>query len=135
MLFAKYCAACHGTDAKGGMPNPGSSLTTVPSLNPISAQLKSTDPDVFATNVDRALQNGVQAPGALQMPAFGDTSTLTQADIADISAYVMALNGVDRAEIMHPGVVPQRYFRWLAGATIATALLLAVTWRAMCARA
>jgi ubiquinol-cytochrome c reductase cytochrome b subunit len=134
VLFAKYCAPCHGADANGGMPNPGSALTKVPSLNPISTQLESSDPAVFATNVDRVLQNGVQAPGALRMPAFGDTSTLSQAEIADVIAYVMALNHVDRADILHPGVAPKTYFAWVAGATGATALLLALVWLRMRAR-
>jgi hypothetical protein len=40
------------------------------------------------------------------MLPFGDTRALTQQQIADIEAYVMKLNGVDRAMIYHPGISP-----------------------------
>jgi ubiquinol-cytochrome c reductase cytochrome b subunit len=131
VLFAQYCASCHGADARGGMPNPGSPLGRVPSLNPVPGQLASSEPEVFALNIDRVLQNGVEGSGALSMPAFGDTSTLSQADLADVIAYVMRLNGVDRAEIMHPGVTPKVYFHWCLGTTVTTAFLLAAGWLAM----
>lgn len=131
VLFEKYCSPCHGADAAGGMPNPGSALGKVPALHPISAQLRSAEPLRFATNLDRVLQNGIVSGGAINMPAFGDTSTLAQAEIADIIAYIMQLNGVDRAQLERPGIAPKTYF-WLAtGVSVAAGLLLAVAWAGM----
>jgi hypothetical protein len=43
------------------------------------------------------------------MPSFGNTYALTQPQIADLEAYVMQLNGVDRAAIVAPGVAPKSY--------------------------
>jgi hypothetical protein len=40
------------------------------------------------------------------MLPFGDTRALTQQQIADIEAYIMKLNGVDRAMIYYPGISP-----------------------------
>jgi hypothetical protein len=44
------------------------------------------------------------------MPAFGNRQSLTQQEIADLEAYVLRLNGVDRGRPMHPGVEPRRFF-------------------------
>ena len=59
------------------------------------------------------------------MLPFGDTNALTQQQIADIEAYVMKLNKVDRAMIYNPGMRPDVFF-WI---TIVIFLLavLAVT--------
>jgi hypothetical protein len=67
----------------------------------------------------------------MRMPAFGDTDTLTQAEIADIEAYVMSVNGVSRAKIEHPGLSPRLLVGavWLAVA--GAGLLLAILWLGM----
>jgi hypothetical protein len=49
------------------------------------------------------------------MQDFGDSNTLTQQEIANIEAYVLQLNGVERAQIIHPGLAPPLFF----GLTIA----------------
>jgi hypothetical protein len=54
------------------------------------------------------------------MPAFGDTHTLTQQEIANIEAYILKLNGVDRAKLIDPGMQPRTFF-W-----IVTALYIAL---------
>ena len=46
------------------------------------------------------------------MLPFGDDKTLTQQMIANVEAYVLHLNGVDRAQLVHPGLQP-RYFFWV----------------------
>jgi hypothetical protein len=43
------------------------------------------------------------------MLPFGDGDTLTQEEIANIEAYVLSLNGVDRAQLEHPGMHPRRF--------------------------
>ena len=69
----------------------------------------SPDPKTFAGIIDRYIQHGSRPEGpspSLVMLPFGDTRALTQQQIADIEAYVMKLNGVDRAMIYHPGISP-----------------------------
>jgi ubiquinol-cytochrome c reductase cytochrome b subunit len=115
MLFADYCNSCHGPDGTDKVPNPGSEKGMVPRLNPIDPNLFSDDPSVFAAKIDRFLQHGSIAEGshpAIYMPAYGDGMTLTQAQIAAIEAFILDLNGVDRARIEHPGMSPRRFFTW-----------------------
>jgi hypothetical protein len=40
------------------------------------------------------------------MPAFGRTMALTQEQIANVEAYILALNGVERGRISRPGIRP-----------------------------
>ncbi|MRR17753.1 MAG: c-type cytochrome, partial [Deltaproteobacteria bacterium] len=109
ILFEKTCVSCHGREGKGQVANPGSAQGVVPSLNPIDADEASPDPRTFAEKIDRYLQHGSRPEGpnpALTMLPFGDTHALTQAQIADLEAYILNLNGVDRAKINNPGVSP-----------------------------
>jgi hypothetical protein len=62
------------------------------------------------------------------MPAFGDTNTLTQPEIANIEAYILRLNGVDRGQVIHPGIEPQRFFLLVVVSFGLVALLLAGLW-------
>jgi mono/diheme cytochrome c family protein len=112
ILFDLDCAKCHGNAGEGHVPNPGSQAGVVSPLAPISRELFSDDPVVFAANIDRFIQHGATPPGpapALQMPAFGTTRSLTVQEIANIEAYVLSLNGVDAAKIIHPGITPLRF--------------------------
>jgi mono/diheme cytochrome c family protein len=109
LLFDQTCTSCHGLQGKGGVPNPGSSDGHVPSLNPADKDIFHPDPKTFAGTIDRYIQHGSRPEGpgpALSMLPFGDSNALTQQQIADIEAYVMRLNGVDRAMIYHPGISP-----------------------------
>jgi ubiquinol-cytochrome c reductase cytochrome b subunit len=113
MLFKMECMRCHGTSGTGKVPNPGSADGTVPSLNPIDRGLFRTDPKEFAGNLDNYLQHGSTPEGpnpALSMPAFGDSNSLTQQQIANVEAYIMKTNGVDRAQLINPGMKPDRFF-------------------------
>jgi ubiquinol-cytochrome c reductase cytochrome b subunit len=129
MLFADYCSSCHGPEGTDKVPNPGSAKGMVPRLNPIDPNLFSDDPSVFAVQIDRFIQHGSIPKGshpAIYMPAYGDGMTLTQAQIAAIEAYILDLNGVDRAKIEHPGMSPRRFFVWTLvalGAVCATAAI------------
>jgi hypothetical protein len=44
------------------------------------------------------------------MLPFGDSNALTQQQIADLEAYILSLNGVNRAKINHPGLFPGTFF-------------------------
>ncbi len=113
VIFKDYCSSCHGPKGTLGMPNPGSNEGHVPLLNPVSHELYSRDPKTFAANIDRFIQHGSVPSGnrpSLRMLDFGDTHTLTQQDIANVEAYIMSLNGVDRAQIINPGMKPLNFF-------------------------
>jgi mono/diheme cytochrome c family protein len=98
--FKANCAICHGNSGIGGIDNPGSNDGTVPPVNPIDPGFiadASGDPAIFAHDLDLFLQHGSRPAGnapLLSMPAWGDHGLLSQKDIADVEAYVMALNGV-----------------------------------------
>jgi len=117
-LYVALCESCHGPEGKDKVPNPGSEDGTVPPLNPIDKEFVSPDPEVFAANLDKFIQHGSTPAGpspALKMQDFGDSNTLTQQEIANTEAYILQLNGVERARIMHPGLAPPLFF----GLTIA----------------
>ena len=112
VLFRQRCESCHGIKGKGGIPNPGSVSGIVPALNPIDSVLFNNDANVFAENIDRFIQHGSTPPGpdpSLHMQNFGDSHVLTQQQIAQIEAYVLKLNGVDRAQLRHPGLPPKEF--------------------------
>jgi ubiquinol-cytochrome c reductase cytochrome b subunit len=130
-LFQKNCSACHGPSGRSVLPNPGSADGKVPSLNPIDPENYSPDAQVFAEKIDRYIQHGSLPAGphpAISMLAFGDTNTLTQQEIANIEAYILSLNGVDRGQLIHPGIEPQRFFLLVVISFGLVALLLAGLW-------
>ena len=121
----------HGHEGKGGMPNPGSDDGIVPSLNPIDRKLYDKDPKVFAANIDKIIQHGSMPEGphpALHMPAWGDSRSLTQQKIANLEAYIMKLNGVDRAQLLHPGMEPKIFYLLTVIVYVLVMLLLAGVW-------
>jgi mono/diheme cytochrome c family protein len=127
VLFKMECASCHGADGTGKVPNPGSAEGTVPSLNPVDRELFSKEPEVFARNIDRFIQHGSLPEGAgprLLMPAFGDDNSLTQQQIANAEAYILQLNGVNRAQLENPGLPPERFFMIVVPGVILVLLIL-----------
>jgi ubiquinol-cytochrome c reductase cytochrome b subunit len=124
VLFGEHCTSCHGPSGIDHVPNPGSDDGAVPPLHDIDPELRSADPDLFAQKIDPIIQQGSrpQGPGPmLSMPDFGASNSLTQPQIANVEAYVLALNGVNRAKIQRPGLSPPLFF----GLTCAA---FAVTW-------
>lgn len=94
-VFTANCQTCHGIDGQGGVPNPGSDDGTIPSLNPIDDTLISSDPQVYAYNLDLFVEHGSKPEGTnpqLSMPSFGDDGKLSPQQIANVIAYVMSLN-------------------------------------------
>lgn len=99
-IFAANCQRCHNVDGKGGLPNPGSTDGSVPSLNPIDPTIANADYKTFATNVDLFVEHGSTPEGnkpSLSMPAWGDQKLLTPQQIADVISYVISLNPVTNA--------------------------------------
>jgi len=114
-LFKQNCEQCHGPLGKDKVPNPGSANGFVPALNPVNPKLLSENAQTFVNNIDPYLQHGSIPTGpnpVLRMLAFGDTESLTQQMITNVEAYVLHLNAVDRAQLVHPGLQP-RLFLWL----------------------
>ncbi|MCL4475923.1 MAG: cytochrome b N-terminal domain-containing protein [Nitrospirae bacterium] len=112
-VFKKNCSSCHGPEGVTNVPNPGSQEGKVPNLSPIERELFSADAQTFAENIDRYIQRGSVPAGpnpAIRMPAFGDANTLTQQEIANVEAYILQLNGVDRAQLQNPGMQPRSFF-------------------------
>ena len=81
-----------------------------PPLDPIDPELVSADPQQFAANVDGIIQGGSVSRGRFVMPPFGRTSAMSQPQIADAEAYILRLNGVNRALVQSPGVDPRVFF-------------------------
>lgn len=99
--FGLYCSACHGPEGVQGIPNPGSDDGSVPVLNPIDSTIVDPSADIFAVNVDLFIEHGSVPEGEvprLVMPSFGDSHMLSQEQIADLIAYIMSLNGVERTK-------------------------------------
>ena len=127
LLFQRDCESCHGLDGKGGIPNPGSESGEVPRLNPISKNLFNKNPEIFVSNIDKFIQHGAVPPGKnpkLQMFDYGDSFTLTQQEIANIEAYILNLNGVNRAELQVTSFSPQKYFFIIAGVFVIASIIL-----------
>ena len=112
-LFDQKCTGCHGPDGTDHVPNPGSDDKFVPPLNPIDRELFDKNPNTFAKNIDILIQHGSIPDGPnphFHMLAFGDDHTLTQPQIANVESYILHLNGVNRAQLVNPGVTPERFF-------------------------
>lgn len=130
-LYNKNCSNCHGSDGKGGVSNPGSDSGKIPPLNPISDRLFSMNPITFAENIDRYIQHGAIPKGSnpqQTMPAFGDNLKLTQQMIAEIEAYILELNNVDRAAIMYPGIRPYAFFAMTIGGYAIAVFIIIILW-------
>jgi mono/diheme cytochrome c family protein len=140
LIFVAYCQQCHGVEGKKGIDNPNSVDGSVPLLNPIDPEISGADKNghvadaqKFVDGIDQYLQNG-SSPDATpdgadpkyKMPSFGNTFALTQAQIADVQAYVLELNGTQRATIEHPGMDPKTYAWWTLGGFVVVVIVGAI---------
>jgi ubiquinol-cytochrome c reductase cytochrome b subunit len=126
ILFQRDCESCHGANGKGGVANPGSLSGQIPSLNPINKNLFSRNPQIFANNIDRIIQNGSLPEGPnpqLRMEDYGDSHALTQQEIANIEAYILNLNGIVRAEIQITSFSPKEYYLIVAGTFVMVSII------------
>jgi len=102
-----------GTPYVRGVPNPGAEGGAIPPLDPIRRKYLAEDPGEFAANIDRVLQHGAIPRGPLpekSMLTFGTTHSPSQEEIADLEAYILFLNGVERAQLRHAGIPPGTWF-------------------------
>lgn len=131
-IFVAYCEPCHGAEGKGGVPNPKSADGTVPAVNPmdteISGEKRPFDVQSFIDNTDVYIQSGSVSEPEIEgdtpkynMPSFGNTYAMTQPQIADVEAYVLQLNGTERATIQKPGIDPKTYAWWTLGGFVIVA--------------
>ena len=130
-LFVNNCASCHGVDGKGGEPNYGSKFGFVPALNPVNKALFSQDPKQFAENIDVFIQHGSVPAGAYpvqKMFDYGDSHSLTQPQIANIEAYILKLNHVNRAKIEAPNSA-KMFFYITTILYLTLMLLLIIFWQ------
>lgn len=69
-MFKAYCAACHGSEAKGGGPAAAELKTAPPDLTTLAQRHDGKFPEDYVTNV---LRNGAKAPahGSSEMPVWG----------------------------------------------------------------
>lgn len=82
------CAACHGPDAKG-LPNLGKDLTTSTFV------AEKTDAELVAfLKVGREAADPLNTTG-VAMPPRGGNPVLTDADLADLAAYVRELQAAN----------------------------------------
>jgi ubiquinol-cytochrome c reductase cytochrome b subunit len=109
VLFDADCASCHGQAVHGAGAAPAAAGGAV-NLGQLGPGFFDADAQRFADNIDRYIQHGSRGTAALSMPAFGDSASLTQPEIANIEAYILAVHGVDRAAIVNPGVPPATFF-------------------------
>ncbi len=88
-LFAANCASCHGASASGGKVG----TTDVPDVRwgAIGSTFKN-DPALVQRAILKGLDESGQPLDAV-MPRFGDTGKLTDAQAADIVAYLQTLTG------------------------------------------
>jgi mono/diheme cytochrome c family protein len=99
-VFVQNCQVCHNAQGKGGNPNPGSDDGTIPALNPIDPTLVSADHKTFVKNLDLFVEHGSTPAGknpTFSMIAWGDKQLLTPQQIADVIAYVISLNPVQKS--------------------------------------
>ncbi len=136
ILFHQSCIMCHGPHGDNKTPGFTAYITGgstppkgVPALNPIDRAVYNMDPQLFVQHIDQFIQHGIpNTEGGPNMPAFGDSHALTQAQIADLEAYVLSLNGVDRTMIMNPGIEPREFFYMLVAITSVIIMLAVLYW-------
>ena len=128
ILFHQSCIMCHGPH--GNTKTPGFDAPKgVPSLNPIDHAISSPDSQVFVQHIDQFIQHGIpNTEGGPNMPNFGDSHALTQAQIADLEAYVLSVNGVDRTQIINPGIEPKEFFYMLMSISLVIVMLASLYW-------
>lgn len=122
-LYDLYCLQCHGPNGNTTADH-FQNLSGVPSINPINRSIFNEDINKFLQNIDIFIQYGASnKDNGPNMPAFGATHVLTQEQIADIEAYVLQINGVDRTKIENPGIDPKKFFFILIGISAGLVIL------------
>ncbi len=98
VLFLKYCAVCHGTDAKGGGPASDSLKVPAPDLTIIQKPGERFPENHVAIVIDG--EKAVTAHGTRQMPVWGTILRKTSGDLqkhADIYSLVRYIESLQVA--------------------------------------
>ena len=98
------------------MPKKSSTVSSRRHWSSISEQSSDETPTGLTKTVhrvglatdDRGFELMEQLVGKLRAAGHG-TRALTKQEIANIDAYVLSLDGVDAAKVIHPGITPLRF--------------------------
>lgn len=82
-MFASYCAACHGKDARGGGPAAPALKNAPPDLTTITARSGGSFPEVKIRRIIEGADE-VQSHGNREMPMWGDLFKSLDRDMAQI---------------------------------------------------
>jgi mono/diheme cytochrome c family protein len=92
-IYRKYgCAGCHGTEAKGGVPNPNAKTAQlVPGLIRVAEGYTKDELKVRILKGQREIPSldATRPPPPLYMPAWADT--IKDAEVDDLVAYLISL--------------------------------------------
>jgi len=97
LMFKKYCAVCHGKDAKGDGPEASELKQAPPDLTTLAKRHGGKFPDHYVEDV---LRNGVKAPahGDAEMPVWGPVFRSMNSDvlflhirISSVMSYIKSL--------------------------------------------
>ena len=96
-MFGTYCAACHGTDGKGGGPAVAALKVVPPDLTTLSKRNSGKFPDL---RVYSAIQGDLNMPahGSKEMPVWGDVLRSIEKDgaaqqlrVSNLTKYIESL--------------------------------------------
>jgi mono/diheme cytochrome c family protein len=96
-LYAKYCASCHGTQAKGDGPVAASLKTRPPDLTAIQQKGEKFPFDKVAVAIDGEKTDRAEAHGTNQMPVWGTIFRRTssaaekEGDVYALTRYIASI--------------------------------------------
>ena len=102
-LYLRYCASCHGTDAKGGGPAAEALKTPAPDLTRLPQKDGKLDEDRVRTAIDGT--QAARAHGSAEMPVWGKVldksekrgAAWAQAEIWTLIQYLASIQAVEPA--------------------------------------
>jgi mono/diheme cytochrome c family protein len=115
-LYATNCQTCHGAALEGGI---GARLSPIDKLTGVSNPL---DPAFLISIITNGRNPQPGDPKQIPMPAKGGNSKLTDQDIKDLAAYIIA-NQNSTSLPLPPGELAKRTILWVSIAIIAMVFL------------
>ena len=95
-MFKEYCAACHGTDGKGGGPAAPALKKAPADLTQLSAHNNGKFPDIRVSRYIEGL-DAVEAHGNRDMPVWGDvfksinSGNASTLRVSNLTSYVKSI--------------------------------------------
>jgi mono/diheme cytochrome c family protein len=118
-LYGASCATCHGANLEGGI---GAVLNPIDKLPGVTNSL---DPAFLIQIITNGRKPQTGDPKQAEMPAKGGNPNLTDQDIKDLAAYVIAQNQINPGALPLPaGELAKRTIFWV---TIGILSMLFVT--------